>query len=128
MDAALDSRLAHSSRLLEQLSLRLANAGEHRLRLAEQATERATAPLEQLGKMVGLRQEHKLSRLELRLNALDPYEPLKRGYAMALNEDGRFLRSVGQTAPGKRVTVELADGRLVTIVDAVEHGGKGAGA
>ena len=36
--------------------------------------------------------------------------------------------SVGQTAPGQRVTVELADGRLVTIVDAVEHGGKGAGA
>ena len=128
MDAALDSRLAHNSRLLEQLSLRLANAGEHRLRLAEQATERTAAPLEQLGKMVGLRQEHELSRLELRLNALDPYEPLKRGYAMALNEDGTFLRSVSQTAPGKRVTVELADGRLATIVDTVEYGEKGAGA
>ena len=128
MDAALDSRLVHSSRLLEQLSLRLRNAGEHRLSLAEKAAERAAAPLEQLGKMVGLRQEHELSRLELRLNALDPYEPLKRGYAMALNEDGTFLRSVGQTAPGKRVTIELADGRLVTIVDVVEHGGKGAGA
>ena len=128
MDAALDSQLAHNSRLLEQLSLRLGNAGEHRLNLAEQATERAAAPLEQLGKLVGLRQEHELSRLELRLNALDPYEPLKRGYAMALNEDGTFLRSVGQTAPGKRVIVELADGRLVTIVDAVEHGEKGAGA
>ena len=128
MDAALEARLSLSGRLLEQLSLRLGNAGEHRLRLAEQAAERATAPLEQLGKMVGLRQEHELSRLELRLNALDPYEPLKRGYAMALNEDGTFLRSVDQTAPGKRVTVELADGRLVTIVDAVEHGDKGADA
>ena len=128
MDAALDAQLNHGGRLLEQLSLRLSGAGEHRLNLAQQAAERAAAPLEQLGKMIGMAQEHELSRLELKLGALDPYEPLKRGYAMALAEDGTFLRSVAQAEPGKRVTVQLADGRLVTIVEAVEQNGKGAGA
>ena len=40
---------------------------------------------------------------------------------MALSEDGTFLRSVEQTAPGRNVVVELADGRLVTVVSAVER-------
>ena len=76
--------------------------------------------------MTGLEQEHALSRLELKLHALDPYEPLKRGYAMALTEDGSFLRSAAQTAPGRNVIVELADGRLVTVVDSVELKKSGA--
>ena len=121
MDSTLIAHIAHGAQLLERLSLRLENAGEQRLRMVEQALERASSPLEQLGRMVGLAQEHELSRLELKLRALDPYEPLKRGYAMALSEDGTFLRSVEQTAPGRRVIVELADGRLVTVVNAVEH-------
>ena len=45
---------------------------------------------------------------------------------MALAEDGTFLRSVGQTAPGRSVVVELADGRLVTVVSAVERKGDDA--
>ncbi|MBR6674085.1 MAG: exodeoxyribonuclease VII large subunit [Mailhella sp.] len=121
MDSTLIAHIAHGAQLLERLSLRLENAGEQRLRMVEQALERASSPLEQLGRMVGLAQEHELSRLELKLRALDPYEPLKRGYAMALSEDGTFLRSVEQTAPGRNVVVELADGRLVTVVSAVER-------
>ena len=121
MDASLGAHITQQSQSLERLSLRLENAGEHRLSLLEQALERASSPLEQLGRMVGLAQEHELSRLELKLRALDPYEPLKRGYAMALAEDGTFLRSVEQTAPGRNVIVELADGRLVTVVSAIEH-------
>ena len=126
MDSTLTAHIAHGAQLLERLSLRLENAGEHRLRMAEQALERASSPLEQLGRMVGLEQEHELSRLELKLRALDPYEPLKRGYAMALSEDGTFLRSVEQTAPGRNIVVELADGRLVTVVNAVERKGDDA--
>jgi exodeoxyribonuclease VII large subunit len=94
--------------------------------MVEQALERATPPLEQLGRMIGLAQEHELSRLELKLRSRDPYEPLKRGYAMALAEDGTFLRSVEQTAPGRNVIVELSDGRLVTVVSAVERKGADA--
>ncbi|MBR3881256.1 MAG: exodeoxyribonuclease VII large subunit [Mailhella sp.] len=117
MDNALDARLTQDSRVLERLSLRLASAGDQRLQRAQQTAERAAAPLPSLGRILGLRQEHELTRLELRLRSLDPFEPLKRGYAMALAEDGSFLRSVHQTAPGRRVTVALADGQLVTTVD-----------
>ena len=94
--------------------------------MVEQALERASSPLDQLGRMVGLAQEHELSRLELKLRALDPYEPLKRGYAMALAEDGTFLRSVEQTAPGQKVIVELSDGRLAAVVSKVERKGADA--
>lgn len=121
MDSTLTAHASQHLQLLERLSLRLENAGEHRLGMAEQALERASSPLDQLGRLVGMAQEHELSRLELKLRALDPYEPLKRGYAMALAEDGTFLRSVEQTAPGQNVIVELADGRLVTVVNAVEQ-------
>ena len=127
LDAALEARTIQSSRTLERLSLHLENAGEQCLRRAEQTLERTAAPLCQLGRMTGLEQEHALSRLELKLHALDPYEPLKRGYAMALTEDGSFLRSAAQTAPGRNVIVELADGRLVTVVDSVELKKSGAG-
>ena len=126
MESTLAAHISHHLQLLERLSLRLENAGEHRLRMVEQTLERAASPLDQLGRMVGLAQEHELSRLELKLRALDPYEPLKRGYAMALAEDGTFLRSVEQTAPGQKVIVELADGRLAAVVSAVERKGDDA--
>ncbi|MBQ4616200.1 MAG: exodeoxyribonuclease VII large subunit [Mailhella sp.] len=128
MDAALSSRLAQSARALEYFSLRLKNAGDQCLRVAEQTAERTAAPLHSLGRMIGLAQEHELARMELSLKALDPYEPLKRGYAMALTEDGSFLRSVAQTEPGRKISVELADGRLAAIVEAVESRTDGADA
>ncbi len=119
MDTALDLRLELTARTLERLSLRLAGAGEARLQLASRDVERASAPLSTLGRMIGLPQEHSLTRLELRLQALDPFEPLERGYAMALDKDGNFLRSVTQASPGQHITVQMADGRLITVVDAV---------
>ena len=126
MESTLTAHIEHEAQLLERLALRLENDGEHRLRMVEQALERASSPLDQLGRMVGLAQEHELSRLELKLRALDPYEPLKRGYAMALAEDGTFLRSVEQTAPGQKVIVELSDGRLAAVVSKVERKGADA--
>lgn len=121
MDAAMDAQFSSTARTLERLSLRLANAGENRLQLARREAERISAPLSTLGRMIGLRQEHDLARLELRLQALDPFEPLARGYSMAMDEKGKFLRSVTQTKPGQRITVQMADGRILTVVDSVDH-------
>ena len=121
MMAALEAQTSLHARTLERLVLNLENTGEQCLRKAEQAVERTASPLPQLGRLTGIVQEHELSCLELKLRSLDPYEPLKRGYAMAFTEDGNFLRSIGQTAPGKNIIVELADGRLVTVVEAVQY-------
>ena len=125
MFSSLETQFSQHLRLLERLTVRMENAGEGRLEKACRELERTATPLTQLGKMAGLRQEHELARLELKLQSLDPYAPLKRGYAMAMNEDGSFLRSVKQTAPGKNVLVQLADGRLAAVVKAVENNAEG---
>ena len=113
-------RLERQRAELDSLLLRLRNAGSSRLLSASRDAERAAAPLPGLGRMLGMAQEHQLSRLEIQLRALDPFEPLKRGYAMACDEQGVFLRSVEQTSPGRRISVMLADGRILGTVDAVE--------
>lgn len=107
-NARLESRTAE----LERLALRLAGAGDARLRRAAADAECAEAALLPLGRMLGMTQEAALTRLELRLQTLDPFEPLRRGYAMTCDEHGDILRSVTQTAPGRSVAVLLADGRL----------------
>ena len=125
MFSSLETQFSQHFRSLERLTVRMKNAGEGRLEKAGRELERTAAPLTQLGRMTGLRQEHELARLELKLQSLDPYAPLKRGYAMAMNEDGSFLRSVKQTEPGKNVLVQLADGRFAAVVKAVENNAEG---
>ena len=104
---------------LETLSLRLAHAGENRLKQAERDVESAKSALLPLGRMTGMKQEQELARMELRLQALDPFEPLRRGYALACDEKGEILRSVTGTAPGRTITVHLADGRILGTVTEV---------
>lgn len=115
------SRLNEKTSTLERLALRLSSAGEARLQRAAADAGRAQAALVPLGRMIGLSEEQRLTRLELRLQALDPFEPLHRGYAMACDEEGRLLRSVSETAPGRALSVMLTDGRILGTVTAVEH-------
>jgi len=51
------------------------------------------------------------------LRALSPQRTLDRGYAIAQTDDGGVLRSVAAAAPGDRVLLTLADGRLTTVVE-----------
>ena len=81
--------------------------------------ESAKAALLPLGRMTGMKQEQELARMELRLQALDPFEPPRRGYALACDEKGEILRSVTGTAPGRTITVHLADGRILGTVTEV---------
>ncbi len=114
------SRMDALSSTLERLSLRLSGAGDAALQRAEAAVERHGASLLPLGRMIGMTEEKALTRLGSRLQALDPFEPLRRGYAMACDETGNLLRSVSQTAPGRSILVTLADGRIVGTVEKVQ--------
>ena len=120
MNAAMDAALAQRVRLAEGLVLRLSGAGEACLQRAEHALERAAHPLASLGRTLTLTQEQELARLETRLQSLDPFEPLQRGYAMACDEEGNLLRSVSHTAPGRAFSVLMADGRIRGTVTGVE--------
>jgi len=51
-------------------------------------------------------------RLAAALDALSPLKVLARGYAVTVGEDGRTLRSVGDTREGARIRVRLHDGEL----------------
>ncbi|HEY6122141.1 MAG TPA: exodeoxyribonuclease VII large subunit [Pyrinomonadaceae bacterium] len=55
------------------------------------------------------------------LDALSPLAVLQRGYAIALDKDGRLLRDSGSVLKGDRVQVRLAKGRLQTTVESTEE-------
>lgn len=57
--------------------------------------------------------------LAARLNALNPFAVLKRGYAVLREETG-VIKSIGQLVPGKRVVVQLHDGIAQAEILAVE--------
>lgn len=60
-----------------------------------------------------------LERRGTALAALDPRLPLRRGYSMTFDAEGRLLRGVSQTKAGSAVTVLLADGSIAATVDGV---------
>lgn len=55
-----------------------------------------------------------------RLDALSPLAVIARGYALATDEAGHVVSSVGRVAPGAHVDVRLADGSLACQVLACE--------
>jgi len=57
------------------------------------------------------------SSLELRLNALNPYAVLQRGYALVLDENGHLVRSYHDVATDDKINIHLADGMLAAKVE-----------
>jgi exodeoxyribonuclease VII large subunit len=55
------------------------------------------------------------------LDALSPLAVLKRGYAMAQDEEGNLLRDARQTQAGDGVRLRLAEGVLRCRVENVEN-------
>jgi exodeoxyribonuclease VII large subunit len=55
------------------------------------------------------------------LDALSPLAVLQRGYAIALDGEGRLLRDAKSVSAGDRVEVRLAKGRLETRVEGSEE-------
>ena len=85
----------------------------------ERARTRCTHAHERLRRAPTLAVERKRARLEHaagRLRALSPRSTLERGYAIVRGDDG-IVRSVDAVAPGRRVDVEVADGRFGARVD-----------
>ncbi len=105
---------------VQKLLHRLDAAGQALLSRAERKTDQITAQLIPLGRHLADRQEKELSGLAARILALDPFAPLKRGYAFARAQNGNFLHSVTQTAPGDKISVRLADGTISACVESVE--------
>ena len=63
--------------------------------------------------------EHAFSLRAGRLHDLSPLAVLSRGYAMACDEGGRVVSSVGAVAVGERVDVSVSDGVLRCMIDEI---------
>jgi exodeoxyribonuclease VII large subunit len=65
-------------------------------------------------------QSRRLDAVTATVRALDPQRVLDRGYALALDADGKAVNTVAKVRPGDRIELRLADGRIGTTVDRVE--------
>jgi exodeoxyribonuclease VII large subunit len=55
--------------------------------------------------------------LELRLNALNPYAVLQRGYALVLDENGHLVRSHRDVVTDDKIHIQIADGIIAAKVE-----------
>ena len=63
------------------------------------------------------REHRRLSELELRLQALDPNQPLKRGYALVTDMHGHLIDSISKAPINTTLQLRLADGQLKARVE-----------
>jgi exodeoxyribonuclease VII large subunit len=99
-------------RQLEAAGGRLMAALEGGIRRGAQKVERLEERLLD-AMVVGLeRRRRTVESLRQRLFALGPLKVLERGYAVALDADGRILRGVGAFHAGRQFTLRLRDGRV----------------
>ena len=54
-----------------------------------------------------------------RIRGLSPLEKLNSGYAFVSDESGANIRSVSQAQPGKLLTVQVRDGRILARAEQV---------
>lgn len=62
-------------------------------------------------------QQRALGELTLRLHALDPEQPLQRGYALVTDKNGHLIDSIHKAPPQTTVELRLADGRLQARIE-----------
>ena len=66
------------------------------------------------------REQRRLSELGLRLQALDPNQPLKRGYALVTDAQGHLVDSISKAPVHSQVQLRLADGLLQASINAAQ--------
>ena len=111
----LRSELAnHAGRMAAALRNGVSRGARRVERLEERLVDAMTMTLERRGRIV--------EGLSQRLQALGPLEVMRRGYAVALDDDGHILRSVADFQPGARFTLRLKDGRVAARAEDVSGG------
>lgn len=92
-------------RRLERLSQELRSKSQRASRAVQVALQRKGAHLAQLGRS---------------LEAMSPLSTLARGYSISFDADGHALRSIEDTAPGKEISTQVGDGRIISLVTNLE--------
>lgn len=66
------------------------------------------------------REQRHLSELGLRLQALDPNQPLKRGYALVTDAHGHLVDSISKAPVHSQVQLRLSDGKLQASIHSAQ--------
>ena len=124
---------SHQQRLQQLVSRRIEDAGMRldgyaaRLRSPAALLERQQDRLKQHQIRLTLwsqraleREQRRLSEFRLRLQALDPNQPLKRGYALITDTQGHLIDSITKAPPESQVQLRLADGQLHARIESVQ--------
>lgn len=109
-------QLARSQLQLSRQAQRLRHALQLRLQRMDQTGQALQARLPQSVRHGLQRRAEHLSRLELRLQLLDPRLVLQRGYALLTDAEGLPVTDARQAPPGTPLSARLADGELDLLV------------
>lgn len=101
-----------------QTRIRIASTG--RIVVAESALEVLRTRIRSGFTMKVAAMEAALEVLRSRVVSADPRRILERGYALALDAEGRVMKSVSGRVSGDKVSVMFADGRLDCKVETVK--------
>jgi len=115
MTTALRNGTTPVSARLDRAAQRLAPALKEAIAAAEHRLARSEPRLlpamrEALAK--GLR---RLSTAQAKLELLDPGSPLKRGYSLTFDAEGRIVRAAESVKPGDRLTTRLGVGEITSV-------------
>jgi exodeoxyribonuclease VII large subunit len=105
------------SRILDDLSVRLASGLSGRTRLAFERLARAEDRLQSALQSVVRSQRNRADRLAAQLDALSPLRVLARGYAVPLDTQGRVLKRRSDFTPDQRFQLRVVDGDVPARVE-----------
>ncbi len=112
---ALEGVAVRAERRLRDASARLAPALKETVARMEMRVQRATLRLEQPIPTALHRAEGALREQAARLDLLNPYAVLTRGYSITTDADGRVVRRADAVRPGDRLTTRLAEGEVASV-------------
>ena len=107
--AAFDGQLEYYAVLLQQCCTKATQTAELRLTQQFELLNRAV-------KTALTRQQDKLTAYAMIVENFAPSRLLKLGFAVARGESGAVIRKVADCSVGSKITIEVADGDLVTEV------------
>jgi exodeoxyribonuclease VII large subunit len=104
-------------RSLDDLSVRLASGLTGRTRVAAERLARTGDRLEASMSEILTRMRHAVERPAAQLEALSPLRVLGRGYAVAMDLDGRVLKRLADFPEDRVFQLHVSDGRVRARVE-----------
>lgn len=117
---ALPASVERQTATVEQVRRALERIGPQLVAPHEVRAERLAERVVAAGHQLVASAEREVAVVAARLDDLSPLAILGRGYAVCYGAEGAIVRSSAHVAPGDRVRVRLAQGRLGCVVETAE--------